>query len=297
MEEEETKEEELKNYKKAAEIAATVLKEVQVKPGMKILDLVNGIEDKIKELGGQTAFPANISCNEYAAHDTASLNDVRVIGEKDVVKVDIGVHVEGYIADTARTIDLSGENGKLLEASQKALENAVSTVKAGVNVEKIGGVIEETIKSYGFRPIENLTGHSLGQYLLHAGIEIPNFEARGRGAVLEEGDVIAIEPFATNGIGYVIETDRTEIFSALFELPSRNPLARQIFKNIKEKYHELPFAERWIADNFEKKVALRELIKNGSIHPYPVLREKSKGLVSQFEHTMIVEKDSASVLV
>ena len=287
----------MKNYKKAAEIAATVLKEVQIKSGMKVLEIVEGIENKIKELGGQTAFPANISCNEYAAHDTASLNDNRVIKEKDVVKVDIGVHSEGYIADRAITFDLSGENGKLLEASERALENAVSIVKAGVNVEKIGATIEETIKSYGFKSIENLTGHSLGQYMLHAGIEIPNFAARGKGNILEEGDVIAIEPFATTGVGIVVETDRTEIFSALFELPTRNTLARQMFRNIKEKYHELPFAERWVVNNFEKKAALRDLIKNGSIHSYPVLKEKSKGLVSQFEHTILVEKDSALVLI
>ena len=291
------KEDELKNYKKAAEIAAVVLKEVQIKPGMKVLELVEGIENNIASKGGKPAFPANISCNEYAAHDTASVGETRVIGEKDIVKVDIGVHVEGFIADRAITFDLSEENGKLLEASERALENAVSVVKAGVNVEQIGAEIEKTILSYGFKPIENLTGHSLGQYLLHAGAEIPNFAARGIGAILEEGDVIAIEPFATKGIGLVIETQRTEIFSALMELPTRNTLARQMFKKIKENYHELPFAERWVADTFEKRIVLRELIKNGSIHSYPVLKEKSNGLVSQFEHTIIVGKDSAEILI
>ena len=291
------KEDELKNYKKAAEIAAVVLKEVQIKPGMKVLELVEGIENNIASKGGKPAFPANISCNEYAAHDTASVGETRVIGEKDIVKVDIGVHVEGFIADRAITFDLSSENEKLLEASERALENAVSVVKAGVNVEKIGAEIEKTISSYGFRPIENLTGHSLGQYLLHAGAEIPNFAARGIGDVLEEDDVIAIEPFATKGIGIVVEAPRTEIFSAIIELPTRNTLARQMFKKIMEEYHELPFAERWVADTFEKRIALRELIKNGSIHPYPVLKEKSNGVVAQFEHTLIVGKDSAEVLI
>ncbi|MEM2974456.1 MAG: type II methionyl aminopeptidase [Candidatus Micrarchaeia archaeon] len=291
------KEDELKNYKKAAEIAAAVLGTVQIKPGMKVLDIAEGIENKIKELGGKPAFPANISCNEYAAHDTASLNDARTLGEKDIVKIDIGVHVEGYIADRAVTFDFSNEHGKLLEASQRALEDAVATVKAGINVEVIGGVIENAIKIYGFRPIENLTGHSLGKYTLHAGVEIPNFAARGRGALLEEGDVIAIEPFATDGAGIVVETTRTEIFSALFEMPVRNAAARQMFKSIKEIYHELPFAERWVADTFEKKLALRDLVRNGSVRSYPVLREKSSGMVAQFEHTIIVNKDSAEVLI
>jgi methionyl aminopeptidase len=291
------KEDELSNYKKAADIAAAVLKEVQVKPGMKVLEIVEGIENNIVGKGGKPAFPANISCNEYAAHDTASVGEARVIGEKDIVKVDIGVHVDGFIADRAITFDLSGENGKLLEASERALENAVSVVKAGVNVEKIGAEIGKTILSYGFKPIENLTGHSLGQYMLHSGAEIPNFAARGIGTILEEDDVIAIEPFATKGIGLVIETQRIEIFSALIEMPTRNTLARQMFKKIKEEHHELPFAERWIANNFEKRIVLRELLKNGSIYPYPVLKEKSNGLVSQFEHTIIVGKDSAEVLI
>jgi len=290
-------ENELSNYKKAASITTSVLKELKIAPGMSVLELAEKIEKSIESKGGLPAFPANISCNEYAAHDTAAVGDTRKIGEKDVVKIDIGAHVDGYISDRAITFDLSGENGKLLEASEKALNNAVSIVKAGVNVEKIGEEIEKTIRSYGFRPVENLTGHSLGKYLLHSGVEIPNFSARGKGAILEEGDVIAIEPFATKGIGIVVETQRTEIFSAVFELPTRNVAARNMFKEIKEKYHELPFAERWVANSFERKVALRDLIKNGSIHSYPVLKEKSNGLVSQFEHTVIVEKDSATLLI
>jgi methionyl aminopeptidase len=133
--------------------------------------------------------------------------------------------------------------------------------------------------------------------MLHAGAEIPNFAARGVGDILEEDDVIAIEPFSTKGVGIVVETPRTEIFSAIIELPTRNTLARQMFKKIKEEYHELPFAERWVADTFEKRIALRELVKNGSIYSYPVLKEKSNGLVAQFEHTMIVGKDSAEVMI
>ena len=169
-------------------------------------------------------------------------------------------------------------------------------MRAGKNTAEIGTIIEERIKKYGFKPIENLGGHSLEQYTLHSGIEIPNYAARS-GDVLEEGDVIAIEPFATTGVGRVIESSRCEIFSALLPMPTRNSAAREMFSDIYEKRKALPFAEHWFIKKPEDKIALRELVRNGSLRSYPVLKEKSNGLVSQFEHTVIVEKDGVKLLL
>ncbi len=287
-------ESELKNYLTAGEIWKEVAGGIQIRPDMKILDLVDSTEKKIIDRGGKLAFPVNVSINEMAAHDTAGLEENRVIGENDVVKVDIGVHINGFIADGAFTIDLSVENDKLLNAAKEALDNAISSVKDGVNTADIGRIIEDTIKKYGYKPIENLGGHSLGKYLLHSGIEIPNYASRS-GAILKEGDVIAIEPFATNGLGHVVETTRTEIFSIIAEMPTRNQNARNLFKKISEGYETLPFAERWVIKNLEDKIALRELVRNESLRQYPVLKEKENGLISQFEHTVIVEKDSCKV--
>lgn len=289
-------EEELKKHLQAAEIGKKVMSGISVKPGMAVADLVNSIERQIIDLGGQPAFPANISCNEYAAHDTAMINDTRAIGEKDIVKADFGVHVDGYIVDAAITIDLSGAHDKLLAAAKEALDSSIAAVKVGRSTAELGAVIEDTIKKHGFKPIENLGGHSLEQYNLHSGIEIPNYAARS-GTALEEGDVLAIEPFATTGAGYVIETARTDIFSALLPMPTRNAAAREMFNMINEKYRTLPFAERWVVSKPEDKIALRELVRNGSLRSYPVLKEKANGIVSQFEHTIIVEKDSARILL
>jgi methionyl aminopeptidase len=296
MNEEESREDGLKKHVQASEIGKRIMAEISVKPGMKIADIVDGLEKHIIEYGGQPAFPVNVSCNELAAHDTKSVGDTRTIGEKDVVKVDVGVHVDGYIVDTAVTVDLSGEQGKLLEAAHKALDDAIATMRAGKNTAEIGAVIENVIKKAGFKPIENLGGHSLDQYNLHSGLEIPNYAARS-GDVLEEGDVIAVEPFATTGVGRVFEAARCEIFSALLPMPTRNSAAREMFNTIAEKYKTLPFAEHWIVKRPEDKLALRELIRTGSIRSYPVLKEKGNGLVSQFEHTVIVEKDGVKLLL
>jgi len=296
---EEATEENMKKYLHAAEIGKKVFKmiDANVKAGIHIIDLVSNMEKTITDLGGGMAFPVNVSCNEYAAHDTATIGDNRVLGEKDVAKIDVGVHIDGYIVDAAVTVDLSGNYGKLLDAAKEAVENAISTIRAGRNAAEIGKVIEDTIKKYNYRPIENLGGHSLGRYNLHSGIEIPNYAARS-GAILQEGDIVAIEPFATTGVGYVVETATTNIFSATPVLmPTRSMAAREIFNSITQKYNMLPFAERWVIKKAEDKIALRELVRNGSLKSYPVLKEKENGIVAQFEHTVIVEKDSANILL
>lgn len=283
----------IKEYEKAGKIIKKIYNNLKIKEGMEYLNIVEEIEEKIVEENALPAFPVNISCNDIAAHDTADLNDKRKIS--GIVKIDFGVHINGYIADFAFTIDFTNEYGKLLEASKEALENAIGKIKSGIKISEIGKEIESTIKKYGYRPIQNLGGHKLGKYELHRG-EIPNYEVRSN-EILKEGDVIAIEPFATNGIGYVKETNVCKIYSINELMPTRNQYAREFFKNIEEKYKKLPFAERWVIKNLEDKAAILELIRNSSLKSYPILKEKNSGIVSQFETTVIVEKDSAKVLI
>lgn len=293
----------LESYRKAGAIAtsckAWAVKEA--KPGMKLLDLANTIEKRIKEEGGLPAFPVNLSQNNVAAHDTPGINDPRVIGEKDVLKIDIGVHVNGFIADCATTVDFSGENTPLLEASSTALAKAVELVKPGVSIRTIGKTIEDEIKKKGVNPIYNLTGHGLEQYVGHAAPTIPNHDNHDE-TRLEENMVIAIEPFATNGKGDVNEGHITEIFSLQEPKMVRNQAGRKILAHILATYQTLPFAERWIQEDlklsdFDRKVGLRELVTHGSIHGYPILKENPSKLVSQHETSLIVTKDGCEILV
>jgi methionyl aminopeptidase len=266
------------------------------KPGVPLLDIAEKVEAFIREQGGVPAFPVNLSANENAAHSTPSADDKAVVGEKDVLKIDVGVHIDGWLSDTAITVDLSGEWGTLMEASQLALENALSIMKAGTNTKDIGRQIEQTIKSKGYRPVENLCGHSLEPWILHAGAEIPNIESGGR--ILEEGEVFAVEPFATNGSGLVHEsTADAEIYSVAAAKPVRLPASRKLLGMVMEEYKLLPFAKRWLQEMPSLNLAINDLTRQGVLHAYPILKENSGARVTQAETTVIIEDDGVTVLV
>ncbi len=266
-----------------------------VKPGVPLLEIAEKTEAFIVEKGGRPAFPVNLSSNSLAAHSTPSAQDASVVGESDVVKVDVGVHIDGWIADTAVTVDVGGNAGKLLESAQKALEAALSVAKAGVSVNAIGAEIEHAIASAGFKPIENLCGHSLEQWVLHAGTEIPNIDTGSY--VLREGDVFAIEPFASTGSGIVRESStEAEIYSLANPKPVRLDASRKFLAIAMEDYRLLPFAKRWLQEFPSLNLAINDLRRQGVLHAYPILHDTSDSIVAQAEATIVVEKDSVRVL-
>ena len=283
----------LEKYRSAGRILAEVLAEAKpkVETGASLLDVANFVEDAIRSKGGQPAFPCNISLDRNAAHYTPSPKDLSTFGES-MVKLDVGVHVDGYIADAAITIDLSGHD-KLTEASKAALEAALDIVRPGANTAQIGKVIEETITGYGYRPVHNLTGHGLSRYQAHDEPAVPN-RAMEKGTVLKEGDVIAIEPFATNGSGRISEGPINEIYGFSAPRPVRLPAARSLLKEITENYRTLPFARRWLKGE-RAEYALMLLLRSGAVHPYPVLWEVEGSLVSQAEHTVVILEEGCEV--
>ncbi|RLG21844.1 type II methionyl aminopeptidase [Candidatus Micrarchaeota archaeon] len=291
----------LEKFKRAGKIAAEVREESMklIRIGEKALDVANMIERWILEKGGSIAFPVNISVNNQAAHATPSYNDEYVFGEKDLVTIDIGVHVDGFVGgDTAYSVDLSGERQILTETSKKALENALSKVKAGVEIGEIGKEIEETARQASLRPVENLTGHGLARWQVHTLPSIPNIGNKDK-TKLKEGQIIAIEPFISNGSGRVREGVRTEIFSFEGKVLTRNRDARKLLDIIYENYKTLPFAERWLYDympELKLKLALRDLAMRGAIRGYPILKDVEGSFVSQHEVSLIVEKDSCTLL-
>lgn len=293
-------EEALKNYLKASEITKRIMKfgRELVKKENSFLKIAETMEAEIVKEGGKPAFPVNISINGNAAHDTPESNDTRLISDGDLVKVDFGVMIDGFAIDTAFSFNLSNEHAKQIEAAEMALQNALSVVKVGVNVREIGAEIEKTIKDYGFKPVENLCGHSLEQYNLHAGTEIPNVP-RG-GYTLKEGDVFAIEPFASTGKGYVNEGDYCQIYSLEphSNMAVRLPKSRELLTRVASEHLTMPFAARWFKDIPMLNMAIRDLEKQGILHSYPVLKEAQKdSFVSQAETTLIVEKEGAKILV
>jgi methionyl aminopeptidase len=280
-------------YRTAGTLAARILREGAqgIRPEASYLELVESIEARVKEEGAELAFPLNLSLNEDAAHDTASWGDERIFKKGDVAKLDLGVQIDGYIADTATTVDL-GNNSLLLDASSEALEAAIRAIKPGAAAGTLGAAVQKEIESRGYRPIANLTGHGLDRYVLHRSPTIPNIGVNG-GVVLEEGMAFAIEPFATTGSGHVGEKGRMEIFSQISAKPIRIPAGRTILEKVRDR-HGLPFSRRWLG---EKKLdlALPALVRSGNLHAYPVLSDIAGSLVSQHEHTVIVTSDGCIV--
>ncbi|MCE8423801.1 MAG: type II methionyl aminopeptidase [Candidatus Methanoperedens sp.] len=269
-------------YKEAGKIAAKVRKEAvsRVKVDIPLLEIAEYAENRTKELGGNIAFPCNISINEIASHFTPE-DSVPCFKRGDVVKVDVGVHIEGYIADTAETTEIgTNEHHMLIMASEEALLNAISSVRNKMLTGSIGKVIEKTIKNFGFHPVVALTGHSLEQYKLHAGITIPNY-----GSLLSQkintDMVFAIEPFATYGKGG-IKYGKAHIFAANAQIKSKTN------HELRCRFGDLPFARRWLNDwNIEELNGLKE---------YRELIESTNKIVTQSEHTVIVNEDGCEVL-
>jgi methionyl aminopeptidase len=296
----ESKEDKFEKYKKAGQIHKQVNEFIRpkIKVGMQIIDLCNLIENKIKELGGKWAFPTNISINNIAAHYSSPPEDKSIIQENDIVKIDFGVHIDGYIADAAFTISFNKKFDSLIEASQAATQKAIDIIKPKIKTNEVGKAIEETIKSYGFRPIRDLSGHILDEYQLHGPKNIPNIKVPF-GKEIEEGEAYAIETFATTGKGYAHETPYIFIYGLIpTRVPIRSRLARSILSEIIKNYSTLPFAQRWLLGNLtygQLKLAIRELINNGILHGYNVLADIKGSYVSQSEETVIVTKDGCEV--
>jgi len=288
---------ELQDYKQAGEIAKQVVdyaKEL-IKPDMPLLEIAQKIEAKIHELKAIPAFPVNLSIDDIAAHYHPTLDDeTKATG---LLKVDIGVHINGFIADTAFSIDLTPNNEykELIEASEQALDNAISILNENPTLNEIGQAIQETIEEKGFSPIINLSGHGLDKYDLHHEITIPNYASGNENQLKEKA--YAIEPFATTGEGKIYEGPSGNIFSILQPKNTRNQTARKILDYAWEKYESLPFSLREMQEKFGPmaRLALKELEQIKAVHNYSQLIERAHKPVSQAEHTIIKTKDDIIV--
>ena len=248
----------------------------------------------------ERAFPLNVSMHEVAAHDTLSVEDERAF--HGIVKVDVGLRQGELLTDTAVSVDVEGEYGKLVDAAEEALEEAIATIRPGIDTGEVGKVVEEVARKHGLRPINNLTGHKIEGLHLHAGAQIPNVGVK-TGYRFREGDVFAVEPFLTTGKGYVVDEKRVEIFAFLQRRPVRQALAKRMLAWAEEQRGPLPFSEWELRQAFKGesllsfRMALKELVRAKAFSTYPVLREASRAPVAQAEHTVYVDRDGAVVIV
>jgi methionyl aminopeptidase len=267
---------------------------------MPIIQVCEKAESLIRAKGGKPAFPCNVSINEVAAHYTSPPGDERRIPEKAVVKVDLGVHVDGYVTDTAFTACFNPDHKRMADTAEHALKTAVESIHGEMAVGRIGGLIENAIRNRGFKPISNLTGHSVGRYLIHAGTAIPNVSQFSLTKV-RAGEIFAIEPFVTlpDAQGRVEDGSEMTIFRFVKAKSLRSSYTKQLSKYIEANFKTLPFAERWLKDVVPKEKhseAFKELLKSKTLMAYPVFVEASGKPVTQAEHTVLIMEDGCEVL-
>lgn len=295
-------EEVLQKYRKAGKIAAEVRKETRrfVKEGMPIIGLCEKVESMIEKKGGKPAFPCNVSVNEIAAHYTSPPHDKQLIPENSIVKVDIGVHIDGYIADTAVTLCFNPEYDDLVRTAEEALEKAVGTLRPGLSISRFGSMIEKVIKSRGCKPISNLTGHQIGRYLVHAGRALPNV-SHFSFSKINVGEIYATEPFVTvvDAVGKVKSESESYIFRFIKSKSLRDQHAKRLLLYIQKNFHTLPFTERWLEGCVPQnryRIAFSELVSSKSLMSYPVFVEASRKPVAQAEHTVLIVENGCLVL-
>jgi len=265
----------------------------KIAEGVKLLDVAEEVENTIFDMGAAPAFPVNLSLDTIAAHYTPHCGDETVFEKGSLVKMDVGAHVEGYIGDTATTVEVGTSRwSKLTQAAKEALESAIDMAGPGVSTRDLGRVIERSICSYGLQPIKNLTGHGLGRYDLHSEPSIPNFP-EGPDFRLREGMVVAIEPFSTTGKGYVRGERGGSIYRLIRNREPKSKSLYQTYTTIKEMYPLLPFAQRWLAAG---QPELKKLSKLGIIAEYDILVEATNGMVAQEEHTILITEGGCEVL-
>ncbi len=290
--------EDIDKWRKAGEITAKAIEYGRnlIKSGANIREVCDLIDQKIIELGAKPAWPTQVGLNHVAAHYTPDADDTSVFND-ELVCLDVGAHVDGFVGDTACTVDLSGKYSDLVNAAKEALEAAKKIVQIGTPLSELGKTIQEVITSHGFSPIKNLSGHGISRWVIHDSPSVPNFNTKEKD-VLKQGQIIAIEPFATTGVGFVEEIERSNIFSLVDKRPVRSMFAREVMNFVEWEYESLPFTTRWLAKKFgagKTNIAIKELLANGSLHSHPPLVERNKGMVAVWENTLLVD-DKVEVL-
>ena len=290
--------EHLDDWRKAGKVAAEAMMfgKKLIKPGVRAIDVVEQIEQKMRDLGAAPAFPTILACDHIAAHWAPDPDDPLIL-ENQLIKLDMGAGVNGAIGDNACTVDLSGKWTDLVKASRAAVDNLAKEIHVGMELRKAGRIIQETIESFGYKPIRNLSGHGIMPFTIHTWPSVPNFDNGDKTKIIP-GMVLASEPFATDGQGMVTEAEECNIFGFIKRRPVRSPITRSVIPDI-EAFQGMPFTTRWLAKKHplvKLNFALRELVESGMIRAYPPLVEVGKGMVSQHERSFFVGEDKVEVL-
>lgn len=308
----------LQDLRKAAEIHKKVRNYARqfLTPGQDLLEFCNKLEEKNRELSQSQdysngiGFPTGASINHCAAHFTPTIGDNIKLTNNDVLKVDFGTHVNGWIIDSAFTHSFDPKYDKLLEAAQEATNTGIKEAGIDARLGEIGGAIQETMESFEIeldgktvpiKSVKNLGGHNIQPYKIHAGKYIPCIKTNDN-TKMEEGEVYAVETFATTGSGIVREHEPTSHFMKNINAPYSNlkhKVSKKLLSHINKKYNTLPFCDKWLQQDKTSgfhKIGLEELCKQQIITKYPPLYDVRGSYVAQFEHTIVLKPSGKEIL-
>lgn len=288
-----------------------------IQPGMKVIDIVNYIENNIKNDIGYNnnhlkcgiGFPTGISINNCAAHWTPEKNDNTIINKDDIIKIDFGIHKNGYIVDSAYTHSFNSKYQNLIDSTVEANKVAIQNSGVDAILGELGKDIKEVIesyeleidnKTYKIKPVVDLTGHSISRYNIHSGKAVPNIHIPFYPERMKEGEIYAIEPFASSGKGRVFEDKNNCSHYMIKNLNLKdNKLSekeKNFIKNIYKKYFTLPFCTRWLDNENIDYSLLNSLSTKNIINSYPPLYDVKNSLISQHEHTISIKEKGIEIL-
>lgn len=279
-----------------------------IKPGMTMIEIAENIEEGTRALVEENGFesgvgfPTGLNVNACAAHWSPNAGNTTVLQKGDVLKVDFGVHVKGRILDSAFTMSWEPTYDKLIEAVKAATDTGIREAGIDVRLGELGGYIQETMESYEVevggkiypvKPIENLSGHSIDPYRIHAGKSVLLVKNDDQ-TKMEEGEYFAIETFGSTGRGHVVENGECSHYAKIFDaphVPLRLTSAKTLLKTINQHFGTLPFCRRYL-DRVDTKtpylLALNSLVKEGIVQDYPPLCDERGSMTAQFEHTILL---------
>lgn len=308
------------DFRKGAEIHRRVRHKAQssIKPGMTMTEIADLIENSVRNyasadhtLKAGIGFPTGLSINHVAAHYTPNAGDKNVLKQNDVMKVDIGVHVNGRICDSAFTMAFNNEGryDNLLQAVKEATNTGIKEAGIDVRLNDIGGAIQEVMESYEVeldgkvypvKCIKNLNGHNIGDFVIHSGKTVP-IVANGDMTKMEEGETFAIETFGTTGNGYVLTEGEVSHYALNQDISDMTPptdRAKSLLKTIQSNFGTLPWCRRYLDRTGEDKylLALNQLVRAGIVEDYPPLVDIKGSYTAQFEHTILLHPDRKEVV-
>jgi methionyl aminopeptidase len=266
--------------------------------GARVRDVCAAVEEEIARQDAGCAFPVQSSRNDVAAHYCPAPDDETRYANGDLAKLDIGVHVDGWVVDTALTVNVGGgpHPQRLVDAARAALEAAIAAVAPDGEVRAVSRAIETTIRGFALQPVRSLCGHGVGRWQVHGPPPIPNAPDLATGR-LRPGAIVAIEPFVTEGPGVVAEHGAPQVFRLD---PRKEPAAGPDPEALAavRAFRGLPFARRQLAAYAGPRLEalLQWLRQEGRLMSYAPLRETSGCTVAQAEHTVYVGPSGVEVL-